>query len=102
FPGTTVSLSCKDFQNPNFQGCLASFLEKASVESLGKFAAKTRKAGIEISEDRNTANPALITQFLMTLLEMNGKRVNLPVLRKHVKDDACWDKSRLPWRRSPL
>ncbi|KAL4873947.1 hypothetical protein BDV12DRAFT_191814 [Aspergillus spectabilis] len=102
FPGTAVSVPCNVFDDHYFQENLASFLEKASIEPLEQFAVKVRKAGTQISEARNTVDPAIVTQFLMTLLEANGEHVEMPVLRKRVKDDVCWDKAKLPWRRSPF
>ncbi|KAL4782195.1 hypothetical protein BJX76DRAFT_359187 [Aspergillus varians] len=103
FPGAAVSVPCTVFDDPNFQESLAVFLEKASTEYLDQFAIKVRKAGTEISEDRETPDPAIITQFLMTLLETNGERACcLPVLRKRVNDDVRWEKARFPWRRSPF
>ncbi|KAL3452963.1 hypothetical protein BJX65DRAFT_302864 [Aspergillus insuetus] len=82
FPGVAVSVPNDVFDNPEFQKRLAAFLENASREHLAQVAVKVRKAGVEISEDRNTVHPAIITQFLMTLLEVNGERISLPVLRK--------------------
>ncbi|KAL5336549.1 hypothetical protein BJX70DRAFT_400495 [Aspergillus crustosus] len=102
FPGTAVSVSCSVFDNQDFQDNLSSFLEKASIEPLDQLAVKVRKAGTQVSEERNTVDPAIITQFLMTLLEANGERLSTPVLRKRVKDDVCWNKAKLPWRRSPF
>ncbi|KAL4806252.1 hypothetical protein BDV18DRAFT_160319 [Aspergillus unguis] len=102
FPGSAVSVPYTVFHDPAFQHSLASFLEKASVEPLEQFSVKSSKAGVKVAEDRNTPSPAIITQFLMTLLEANGNRISVPVLRKRVKDDVCWDNAKLPWRRSPF
>ncbi|KAE8149344.1 hypothetical protein BDV25DRAFT_156541 [Aspergillus avenaceus] len=102
FPGAAVSLPLHVFENPVFLKSLATFLERASCEVLDEFIPKTRKAGAEISETRDTVNPAIITQFLMTLLQSNGCRIYPPVLRKRVKDDVCWENAELPWRRSPF
>jgi hypothetical protein len=96
FPGVAVSVPNDVFDNPEFQKRLAAFLENASREHLDQVAIKVRKAGVDISEDRNTVHPAIIMQFLMTLLDANGERISLPVLRKRVKDDVCWDNARLP------
>ncbi|KAL3476926.1 hypothetical protein BJX99DRAFT_258041 [Aspergillus californicus] len=102
FPGAAVSMPYDVFDNHGFRDTLASFLEKASTQLLPEFAAKARKAGAEIVEERDTADPAIITEFLMTLIETNGKRLCIPILRKRVKDDVCWDNAKLPWRRSPF
>ena len=85
-----------------FQENLAAFLEKASIEPLDEFAAKPRKAGIEVPESRDTVDPAIITHFLMTIIETIGNRVDTPLLRKRIKDDVCWRNSEQPWRRSPF
>ncbi|KAF7596479.1 hypothetical protein BBP40_001351 [Aspergillus hancockii] len=102
FPGSAVSLPRCEFENPVFQKSLATFAERASSEVLDEFCPKTRKAGAEVSEPRDTVDPAIITQFLMTLLETNGSRVHPTLLRKRVKDDVYWDNAELPWRRSPF
>jgi hypothetical protein len=97
-----VALPTCEFENPVFQKSLATFIEKASIETVDEFVPKTRKSGAEVSEFRDTVDPAIITQFLMTLLETNGNVVNPPLLRKRIKDDVCWDNAELPWRRSPF
>ncbi|OGM48391.1 hypothetical protein ABOM_003402 [Aspergillus bombycis] len=102
FPGSAVSLPLCEFENPVFQKSLAGFLERASCEVLDEFCPKTRKAGVKVSETRDTVDPAIISQFLMTLLETNGSRTYPPILRKRVKDEVCWDNAELPWRRSPF
>ncbi|KAL4745958.1 hypothetical protein BDW72DRAFT_198161 [Aspergillus terricola var. indicus] len=102
FPGCAISLPHEIFFDQSFQENLATFLEKVSVEYLHQFAAKVRKAGKEVTEIRDTCDPVLITQFLMTLLEANGKRLSVPYLRKRVNDDVCWNQAKVPWRRSPM
>ncbi|KAE8372270.1 hypothetical protein BDV26DRAFT_274461 [Aspergillus bertholletiae] len=102
FPGTAVSLSREEFGNHDLQESLAAFLEMASTEQIDKFASKSRKAGVRVVENRDVVDPSLISEFLMTLLRVNGSRVQPPLLRKRVKDDVCWDDAELPWRRSPF
>lgn len=102
FPGSAVSLPLCEFENPVFQKGLAGFLERASREVLEEFCPKVREDGVKVSEARDTVDPAIISQFLMTLLETNGSRIYPPLLRKRVKDDVCWDNAELPWRRSPF
>lgn len=45
FPGVSVSLPLTQFKDASFQDSLATFIEKASIEPLEEFSAKTRKAG---------------------------------------------------------
>ena len=102
FPGYAVALPITEFDKPSFQSELTTFLEKAGTESIKEFAARTNKAGSSAIESRDSVDPALITQFLFTLLEVNGTRVFPALLQKRVRDDVCWDGAENPWRRSPF
>ncbi|KAI9833796.1 MAG: hypothetical protein M1819_003531 [Sarea resinae] len=102
FPGCAVAISFADFSDPSFQDNLVDFLDQASSESIKRFAARTDKAGSSAFESRDTVEPTLITQILMTLLEANGHRTFPPILRKRIRDDVCWtDGAEKPWRRCP-
>ena len=103
FPGSAIAIPYTEFTDQSFQEHLASFLEQASTESIKRFAEKATKGGSMAHESRGTTDPALITQMLMTLLEVNGHRIYPPLLRKRVRDDVCWtDGAEKPWRRSPF
>jgi hypothetical protein len=103
FPGAAVAIPISVFENESFQDELATFFEKASIESIKRFSAHTRKAGSMVFEPRDTVEPALITQMLMSLLEANGNQILPPLLKKRVRDDVSWDQSgEKPWRRSPF
>ncbi|KAG0648167.1 hypothetical protein D0Z07_5692 [Hyphodiscus hymeniophilus] len=104
FPGCAVAVPLSEFSKDSFQTELAIFLEKASTESIKRFAARTSKAGSFVFESRDTVDPSLITQMLMTILEANkGTRIFPPLLRKRIRDDVCWGEGgEKPWRRSPF
>jgi hypothetical protein len=103
FPGSAVAIPISVFESESFQDELVTFLEKASTESIKKFAAHTNKAGSMAFEPRDTVEPTLITQMLVSLLEANGKQTSPPLLKKRVRDDVSWDHSgEKPWRRSPF
>ena len=100
FPGCAVAIPSSTFNDSSFQENLGNFLEQASTEAIKRFAAQTNKAGSFATETRDTVNPSLITQMLITLLEVNGYRQFPPLLRKRVRDDVCWnDGAEIPWRR---
>jgi len=101
FPGRAARIPLATFSDPSFTETLATFLEQASTEALDRFAARSRKAGASIPEERDSANPALISQMLLPLLETIGSSVHVPMLRKRVRDDVNLDKAELPWRRLP-
>jgi hypothetical protein len=102
FPTSAVAIPTETFEDPSFQYELAVFLEQASVESIKQFAAVALKAGGAAYESRDTVESSLITQMLMALLEANGHGISPTKLRKHVRDDVCWNDSEKPWTRSPL
>lgn len=102
FPNSAVVIPYPDFAQASFQDSLASFLEQASTESIKRFAAHSTKAGSLAFESRETVDPSLITQMLMTLLEVNGHRTQPLIIRKRVRDEVSWtDGAEKPWRRSP-
>jgi hypothetical protein len=104
FPDCSAQISLEKFLKPSFQYALADFLEKGSMEPLRCFQALVTKAHTAIVESRDTANPGLITHFLIPLLESIGSSgdEDAPRLRKRVRDDANIEATELPWRRLPL
>lgn len=102
FPGRASQIPINTFKQSDFQESLADFLEKASVDSLSRFTSKTRKANVDITEIRDTTDPALITQMLMPLLDTIGSPIKVPLLQKRVRDEVNIDESLLPWRRHPF
>ena len=102
FPGRTAEIPTEEFTKESFQESLATFLEKASMETLGRFRACSSKANISLIETRDTTDPALITQMLMPLLEAVGSPIDVPRFRKRVRDDANIGATEMPWRRLPL
>ncbi|TGO18614.1 hypothetical protein BPAE_0372g00020 [Botrytis paeoniae] len=102
FPGRAVGIPFDEFVKESFQDSLASFLEQASTESLSRFVARSKKAEAYVVEARGTTDPALIVQMLMPLLEAIGSSVEVPRLRKRVRDDVNFHNSEFPWRRLPF
>lgn len=103
FPGTAVAIPYETFNEPSFQHELASFLEQASSEYIKRFAPRAFKSGSSTFESRNTVTPSLISQMLVTLLEVNGTEYFPPLLRKRIRDDVCWEEGGVkPWRRCPF
>jgi len=100
FPGASVIIHEVSFRKSSFQSELACFLEQASTESVKRFGAQTVKSGTLVFETRDTCDPSLITQMLMTLFEANGNQTHSTILRKRVRDDVCFSRGEKPWRRS--
>ena len=61
------------------------------------------KAGSAAFESRDTVDPAIVTELLMTLLEAIGKRIQPSTFQKRIRDEVYWeDGAEKPWRRSPM
>ncbi|GAM88188.1 hypothetical protein ANO11243_062190 [Dothideomycetidae sp. 11243] len=102
FPGRTVQIPRHVFDNAEFKDCLAGFLEHASVETLRPFQSTALKSGVTVKEVRDVADPSLISQTLMSILEAIGSAAPLQSLHKHVRDDVNFHKGDRPWRRHPF
>ena len=102
FPGRAAEIPLDEFFKESFQESLATFLEQASMESVNRFEARSAKAKASVIETRDTTDPALVTQMLMPLLEALGSSIDVPRLRKRVRDDVNIQNAELPWRRLPF
>ncbi|KAI1854474.1 hypothetical protein JX266_000592 [Neoarthrinium moseri] len=102
FPGRSAEIPTEIFQTESFQDMLSQFLEQASSEKLQSFAAHVMKAGVPVIESRGTADPALISQMLLSQLEAIGTYHEAPKIRKRVRDDVNINRAEIPWRRHPF
>ncbi|QUC22017.1 uncharacterized protein UV8b_06258 [Ustilaginoidea virens] len=101
FPGRTVAVPLNELKAESFNDTLASFLEQANEFSFDQFAARALKKGKRVVETRDTPNPALISEMLMSLLEAVGRPVQVPSVQKRIRDDVVLSALH-PWRRSPF
>ena len=101
YPGPAIAISSANVDNPTFREELASFLEQMDVDVLDS-AAKTKKAGSIVLEERDSAHPRYITQLLTGILRGMGEVVDTIRIRKRVGDDVLWKDAKKPWRRSPI
>lgn len=102
FPGRAIAMNSQDFFENTFQTEFATFLERASSESIDAFASHSKKVNTAVSEIRDTVNPALIIQMLMSILEALGTCVSVSLTIKRMKDEVSWSNALEPWRRSPM
>ncbi|KJZ68633.1 hypothetical protein HIM_11978 [Hirsutella minnesotensis 3608] len=102
FPGRAARIPLNVFEQDSFQANLSRFLEQAANEPLHRFSARASKAGAKPVESRDTADPGLLVQFLMPILEATGHSIETPRLRKQVRDDVVIHDAEFPWRRHPV
>ena len=63
---------------------------------------KVRKAGQHHKEDRDTTDPNLVTEYLMSFLRAAGKPAKVSPIWKNTREEVMWLNSPRPWRRSPM
>lgn len=102
FPGPAVAVSATTFNDTGFQEMLAETLATMSVQVVDEMLAKAKKAGQKQNETRDTTNPAMLTEFLATLLQAMGNAVAVPRLWKHTREEVMWSGGLRPWQRSPV
>ena len=105
FPARCIITSLEPVDNHVFRNEFAAFLRHLDMERMEVATAKSKKAGVELDETRSSVHPKMVTDLLMSLLApfASGDEASITVpIQKHVRDDICWNHSKLPWRRSPL
>lgn len=100
FPGRAVEVPVDEFVEAS--DSLATFLEQANREASANLVARVSKANASVVEIRDTTDPALITQMLLSLFEAVGSSVDVEKFRKRVRDDVSIHDAEYPWRRVPF
>ncbi|KAL8639122.1 MAG: hypothetical protein Q9228_003804 [Teloschistes exilis] len=102
FPAHAVAIPREVATNPKFCNELSTFLSKLDQEVVEEMMPKSKKAGSNWAEIRDTCHPGLVTELLMVKLAALGEPVEVPQIHKRSRDDVLWDNTLLPWRRSTL
>lgn len=102
FPATAIAVPMKIFGEKKFQNVLARTLVKMSYQTVEGTKPKVDKAHQSHDEDRDTNHPRIVTELLAGFLRAAGQPVDVEGIRKNTREEVMWDRSKLPWRRSPL
>ncbi|RCI17130.1 hypothetical protein L249_2102 [Ophiocordyceps polyrhachis-furcata BCC 54312] len=103
FPATAIRLSQHVFEQSEFQSVVATTLVKMSIQPVSDMKHKVAKAKQKHDEDRDTTDPRLVTELLMSFLGGVGEQIKIDPLCKNTREDVIYQKSMLlPWRRSEL
>ncbi|KAG8712167.1 hypothetical protein FRC11_000863, partial [Ceratobasidium sp. 423] len=81
---------------------VANILAQMNIEILYEAHPKTRKAGTDVLESRDSVNPNYFIQYFLGFLGGMGSVADPPRIVKHLRDDVLWMNARNPWRRSPV
>ena len=102
FPGRAMQIPASLFTDSEFSGELADFLCRLDSEQIDEVMPESSKANVQVVEERDTADPKLVTQLLMAILAPYGRPVRVRSIEKHIRDEIFWDRAKLPWRRSAV
>jgi hypothetical protein len=102
FPGTAVSLQESTFNDDGCQASLVQAICRMSCQEVAEMKPKVMKEGEEQIEERDTTNPAIITDLLATVLTAMGEIAQTSEVWKNTRDEVLWRAAKMPWRRSPL
>lgn len=102
FPATAIRVSCDIFTNAEFQSMLANTLVKMSQQSVPGTKERVVKAQQEHDEERNSTDPRIVTELLMSFLRGLGEPAEVQGICKNTREEVVWADSLLPWRRSEL
>lgn len=102
YPGPAIAVDLHKVKDATFLQEFASFLEKMNRDVLEDAMPKSSKAGSEVVEERETADPKFITEMLTGILRAIGDPADIERIQKRIADDVLWENVKLPWRRSSL
>lgn len=102
FPGRAMQLPAILLTDSGFSGELADFLYRLDSEQIDEVMPEYQKANVQVVEERDTADPQLVTQLLMAIFAPYRRPVQFRCIEKHIRDEVFWDRAKLPWRRSAV
>ncbi|CAE6369605.1 unnamed protein product [Rhizoctonia solani] len=102
FPGPTVQLPNTVANDKDFINEVANILEQMNIEIFDEAQPKTRKAGTDVHESRDSINPNYFIQYFFGFLRGLGACIDPSRVVKRLGDEVLWLDAKNPWRRSPI
>ncbi|CAE6431685.1 unnamed protein product, partial [Rhizoctonia solani] len=102
FPGPAVQLPDSVANDSKFINQVADILDQMNAEVFDEAQPKTRKAGTDLHESRESINPNYFIQFFFGFLRGMGHAIDPPRVVKRLADEVLWMDAKNPWRRSPI
>ena len=102
FPGLRVAVPWAKFSNLDFLREFSEYLHRLDSQYLSKESKEALEAR---AAPWDSQDPFLISEYLMTILTLNGERQTPRLLQKRTRDHALNETAKKPemtWRRSPL
>ena len=102
FPGPAIAITSSKLANPHFRKAIAEFLAQLDKDTAGECLPIAHKANSKVSEVRESTHPKLVTELFAGMLRGIGEPADTVRIFKRTRDEALWDDTLKPWRRSPL
>jgi hypothetical protein len=102
FPGSASEIPVSVAKEKDFRVSYAYTIVKMSTQNAREFRAQVRKNGKEVEEDRDTNDPAMVSEWLVNNLASMGCLSKPVRITKNMREEVLWKDCRSPWRRSPL
>ncbi|KAK1219720.1 hypothetical protein PQX77_017526 [Marasmius sp. AFHP31] len=102
YPGPAIAIPSETASDPDFISAISSFLAQMHADVIDAAMPTTKKAGTNVEEIRDTPSPRFISELLTGILRGYGHPEDVDRITKRIADDVLWDKTLLPWRRSPM
>jgi hypothetical protein len=102
FPGLAVATSVNLLLDSDFSTMVVNTLSTMCSQQVPEMQPKSYKDSKQQDEERDTTNPAMVTELFMGVLVGIGKYTTVSVISKNTRDEVLWHRAKVPWRRSPM
>jgi hypothetical protein len=102
FPALASKIDTKVARNVDLTKSLARTVSKLSAQAAPDMQPQIRKNGQDMKEERDTTNPAMVTDYFMNLTAALGQITDAQRITKNTREEVLWNDCLNPWRRSPL
>ncbi|KAK7677682.1 hypothetical protein QCA50_019373 [Cerrena zonata] len=102
YPGHAAAISAPTFSDHFFLTELSSFLAQMDIDVIDDVTPKTKKAGNDVLETRDSTDPRYISQLLVGVIGGLGRVIGVRRIQKRIADEVLWLDAAQPWRRAPL
>jgi hypothetical protein len=102
FPCSASRVRVSIMQDEDFIVSLAYTIAKMTTQAAPGMQPQIRKQGKNQDEDRDTTDPALVTDWLMNYVAALGTQTETIRITKNTREEVLWHNCKDPWRRSPL
>ncbi|KAG9186949.1 hypothetical protein G6011_10057 [Alternaria panax] len=101
FPGYTSHIPTVNV-NPDLIESISRTIATMTTQTAPGFQPQVKKNNKNMTEQRDTTHPGMVTDFLMNVITALGESTNVQCITKHTREEVLWSDYSSPWRRSPL